>query len=125
PGKDDEPIRFRIQRYDLSKSPLYQILSCARDEGEDRQAIFVAKDPATSISVQTVLWKALQHLRQPTEEILLWIHQICIDQSDEIHPYLRDLMLSHIQNSASKVIVWLGEADQYTSTASKLVKKLA
>jgi Heterokaryon incompatibility protein (HET) len=54
-----------------------------------------------------------------------WIDAICIDQQDMDEKSRQVKSMSHIYSSAKKVIMWLGEEDQYTRTAFRALERIS
>ncbi|KAK1756980.1 heterokaryon incompatibility protein-domain-containing protein [Echria macrotheca] len=67
----------------------------------------------------------LAHLRDTENFRELWIDAICINQEDEVEKTQQVNLMADIYSRASKVIVWLGEADDKTNDAFEAMKILA
>lgn len=63
------------------------------------------------------LKSALLRLRYRDKDRILWIDQLCIDQTNAIEQGAQVNLMAKIYHSASKVIVWLGEEDEETRLA--------
>ena len=54
------------------------------------------------------IWWALYHLRQNSQEIVLWVDAICIIQNDISERNHQVLKMETIYTNAEEVFVWLG-----------------
>ncbi|EEU43081.1 uncharacterized protein NECHADRAFT_47029 [Fusarium vanettenii 77-13-4] len=67
----------------------------------------------TNLPITPALDTALRHLRRREEPIILWVDQICIDQSNHAEKGDQVLLMSDVYTKAEQVLVWLGpEADR-------------
>ncbi|KAJ4313499.1 hypothetical protein N0V84_009376 [Fusarium piperis] len=67
----------------------------------------------TNLPITPALDTALRHLRRREEPIILWVDQICIDQSNHAEKADQVLLMSDVYTKAEQVLVWLGpEADR-------------
>jgi hypothetical protein len=64
-----------------------------------------------SMPVTTNLHNALQSLRYPYKNRLIWIDAVCIDQVNDIEKITQLPMMGDIYRTAKRVCVYLGEAD--------------
>lgn len=64
------------------------------------------------------LFDALQHLRYPNGNRVLWIDAICINQQDTLERNSQVLRMTDVYNLAQRVVVWLGRADCNSSRCS-------
>ncbi|KAK4185501.1 HET-6OR heterokaryon incompatibility protein (het-6OR allele) [Podospora australis] len=63
---------------------------------------------STKLPITRSLFIALNHLRHLTENVTLWIDQICINQTDNGEKAHQVQLMGRIYSSASQVLVWLG-----------------
>jgi hypothetical protein len=54
----------------------------------------------------------LQRFRKQSKPINLWIHAICLDQSDKKEIGDQVQIMGEIYSQAKKVLVWMGDEDQ-------------
>ncbi|KAH7258164.1 hypothetical protein MRS44_010318 [Fusarium solani] len=67
----------------------------------------------TNLPITPALDTALRHLRRRYEPIVLWVDQICIDQSNHAEKADQVLLMSDVYTKAEQVLIWLGpEADR-------------
>jgi hypothetical protein len=102
--------------YDISSDELqYESLSYVCGPETSQQFITITHEndlmEETSLGVGMNLWSALRQLRSESEERLLWIDAICIDQGNIKERNHQVALIGMIYNRASKVIVWLGSPD--------------
>ncbi|KAF2001526.1 heterokaryon incompatibility protein [Amniculicola lignicola CBS 123094] len=58
------------------------------------------------------LTEALPYLSQQSKTSLLWIDQLCVNQSDSAEKSVQIGLMSEIYKKATRVIVWLGPGDE-------------
>lgn len=76
------------------------------------------------LSVHENLWLALQRLRHETEERVLWIDAICINQTDKPERNDQVLLMPKLFHKAESVIIWLGEESHDSSAAFDLISRI-
>jgi hypothetical protein len=77
-----------------------------------------------TIGVTCNLWSALRRLRHETEERVLWIDALCINQKDDAERSSQVALMNRIYRDA-QVIVWLGDEDEHTWEALGLTHQIA
>lgn len=75
-------------------------------------------------SVTRNLYRALQSLRKPTANLLIWIDQICINQEDYQERSHQVSIMKDIFSHAKEVNVWLGEEDDRSKKLCEYAKKM-
>ncbi|KAH7071335.1 heterokaryon incompatibility protein-domain-containing protein [Paraphoma chrysanthemicola] len=68
--------------------------------------------------------RALRQIRHPSHKVCLWIDALCINQKDMEEKAHQNKMMPFIFQSASEVIVWLGDGDDDTEKAMKFIPQL-
>lgn len=76
--------------------------------GESRGLHRIEVNTFSSISVTDNLFGALQHLRYPLQDRVLWIDAICIDQSNVSERGHQVQQMGSIYERAEMVLIWLG-----------------
>jgi hypothetical protein len=98
----------------LQDAPEYEALSYVWGQGEDRMEINVNGNPSL---VQPNLHAALRRLscrpnnNNQKSTRRLWIDAICINQTENTEKSLQVMQMGKIYAGASRVLIWLGEAD--------------
>jgi hypothetical protein len=106
PTKDStSPIQCEIFRTTLATAPPYVALSYAWGDKSGTQAIFIGDE---IVSVTPNLKHALQRLRNGTEELVLWVDAICINQDDIPERNVQTANMRAIYQGSESVAVWLG-----------------
>ncbi|KAH8793760.1 heterokaryon incompatibility protein-domain-containing protein [Hyaloscypha sp. PMI_1271] len=115
PGERTDPVHVALQEHNLDDENLqYEAVSYCWGSVHrtsqvicDNQAIMVTEN----------LIAALLRFRNPTEERILWIDSICINQNaiDERNHQVK--LMGNVYQNASRVLVWLGEEDETTELA--------
>jgi hypothetical protein len=117
---NDEPenLRCRLFEYAIQEekeaSHPYEALSYVWGSGGNLRSINVDNQ---KLAITENLYKALLHLRDPTITQTIWVDAICINQEDEIEKGLQIQFMAAIFAKASRVIVWLGEAQDDSDRA--------
>lgn len=112
-SNDQDPIHCEIFDYSLTNPPrtshLYECLSYVWGDIGDRPTILI---DSAELAVTKNLHGALQRLRDPQLDRILWVDAVCINQDDIIERAQQVHMMAMIYAYASRVVVWLGdEAD--------------
>ena len=111
PGKANHGIEACLITVSLHDCPPYEALSYVVGDTSTRIPI-VSNGEICAVTEN--LQAALLHLRHVTNERVLWIDQICIDQIDPEERNQQVSMMGQIFHKPQRVIVWLGPADEDT-----------
>jgi hypothetical protein len=104
-------------------APSFEAATCQGMNVERRLPIALGSD---EILVTENLYQFLTHLiADSTFNHELWIDAICIDQNNEEERGHQVDMMSSIYESAERVLIWLGEQDEYTIPAFELLAVLS
>jgi hypothetical protein len=76
------------------------------------------------LDVTASLYSALRHLRSETEDKVLWVDAICIDQNNKRERGHQVQQMCKIYSQAEKVIVWLGQATRETDLLLESLQRL-
>lgn len=71
----------------------------------------------TTLQVGENLYEFLQQYRHETEERILWIDAVCMNQEDEAEKALHLKNMLMVYQNAQHVVVWLGKGNEYTNKA--------
>jgi hypothetical protein len=120
----------------------YEALSYTWGGRESNHRIFVRTKPRQSVSsfhsaaeialqqqtkkfwVRSNLYSALKCLRSPTDQVVLWVDAICIDQEDPKEQTSQIGKLPKIYSMAQRVCIWLGPEDDRTKVAMPFIKNV-
>jgi hypothetical protein len=122
PGLDRERISCKLITVFLNDNPEYSALSYTWGDPNVKEPILVNEQ---EFPVTTNLTAALWHLRLATRARLLWVDAICINQVDIPERNRQVQMMRNIYANAGKVLVWLGEPTEESSTAIHLLEDLS
>ena len=119
PGSDDDIVSCQVQVVSLMDdiSP-YIALSYVWGPTDNPKTIIVNDK---TVAVTRYLGIALRYLRKPTEDRVLWIDAVCINQKDVPERNSQVAFMGDIYRSANRVLVWLGEADDESDLAFDLM----
>ncbi|KAL1647158.1 Folylpolyglutamate synthetase [Diplodia intermedia] len=111
----------------LNTAPEYEALSYVWGSSERTHAVMLNQH---SFAIQSNLHDALEHLRheltrsgKSTRKI--WIDAICINQQDKMEKSSQVMIMGDIYANASRVLVWLGKADNFSKIAFDTLAKFA
>lgn len=111
----DDPIRCRIQEISLDeqsdKAHYYEALSYVWGERDGTRPI---KCTEGTILVTPNCELALRYLRLVSEERILWIDAICIDQTSSTEKATQVPLMTDVYARSANVIIWLGPGDDMT-----------
>ncbi|KAK8070442.1 hypothetical protein PG997_010645 [Apiospora hydei] len=106
PGRFNEPVRCQLLESTIGDiQSRYEALSYTWGDANDKVQINVSDRP---FPVTKNLEVALRHLRLETENRVLWVDALCINQSDvsEVSTHVQRMWA--IYANASRVLVFLG-----------------
>jgi hypothetical protein len=122
PGEDGQDINCELAHHLLHECPHFDALSYewAAQPGStsiscDAQITFVANN----------LYAALQSLRLPNKQRILWVDALCINQADNEEKSQQVGMMRGIYSSATTVMIWLGKETQLVRAAFEVMKSWA
>ncbi|OCK88814.1 uncharacterized protein K441DRAFT_586923, partial [Cenococcum geophilum 1.58] len=132
PGKENSKnvqcklFECALQKSDEVSRP-YEALSYVWGSTENPQSIIILEDQKDDqeFTVTQNLHAALLHLQDHDIPRILWVDAICIDQSNNTEKGSQILLMAEIYAKASRVIVWLGEAQEYRDQALETVRVAA
>ncbi|EHK48775.1 hypothetical protein TRIATDRAFT_180369, partial [Trichoderma atroviride IMI 206040] len=109
PGEKGSPIKCSLQHGGLrSKRPGFEALSyvwgnpaVTNDITCDNRKRAVGKN----------LYDALERLRLPDKDRVLWVDALCINQSDNKEKTQQVRIMGEIYTRAQRVLIWLGNGD--------------
>jgi len=116
-----QPISCEILHCKVSDEVQYLALSYTWGSLIDRQEVYV--DDKFVLCTRN-LYSALQHLRQPSEDLTLWVDAISIDQNNTDERSQQVRVMRHIYKNAKRLIVWLGPSSEDSHDALKLVSAM-
>lgn len=77
-----------------------------------------------TMQVTANLSLALNRLRLPHQDRIIWIDALCIDQSNDKERTHQVGRMSDIYRSAKRVVIWLGESTEDTDMAIELMQEM-
>ncbi len=103
-----EEISCHLITVSLEDSPQFEALSYVWGDANDTLSIQLKGD---FFPVTRNLEAAIRRLRMKTEERVIWIDQLCINQADAAEKSIQVAMMPRIYKSCKEVILWLGEIE--------------
>lgn len=112
PDDWEAPIRCRLRVVRLNDPYYtYRTLSYVWGTSESQQGIYI---DGKAFAVRPNLFDAIRRLRTRRDgRDAIWMDAICIDQNDPVERSHQVALMSRIYTQCRKVLVWLGEPDQY------------
>lgn len=110
-GELGTQLHFNLSVARLTSKLKFEALSYTWGEDTRQREILLDGKP---FMVSENLWLALQELPLLTEARVLWIDFICINQNDVYEKNHQVKKMGEIYSSASRVVAWLGEADEFS-----------
>ncbi|KAK4624582.1 Heterokaryon incompatibility protein 6, OR allele [Fulvia fulva] len=130
PGTGLQPVCCSLS-WESSRAPTrsycclsYAWEAVARDTGESAHRDADILLDGYKFPVTKNLLSALQSLRDPKTDILIWIDQICINQSNHEERAQQVDIMKHIYNQAREIFIWLGDAANRSDELMQYAKKL-
>ncbi|RDW63474.1 hypothetical protein BP6252_11019 [Coleophoma cylindrospora] len=121
-GQGDDPICCTLVHVSLDDKPFYHALSYCWGSTADPQTIDIEGSP---MEVTKNLFLAMTALRSKTDEQILWIDALCINQQDLSDRSEQVKRMRYIYEVAAVVDVWLGQEAEGSSGAFDIVRKMA
>ncbi|KAJ3469897.1 hypothetical protein MRS44_003962 [Fusarium solani] len=115
PGTGNMPVAAQIHVTQLSYPQPYEALSYAWGHKEFLHKVTLDNE---NIPTTTNLFHALERIRLPDRPRLIWVDQLCINQSDDDEKRSQVQLMSRVYKTATRVLVWLGENDTSTPNAA-------
>jgi hypothetical protein len=108
PGTGNEPLRGRLQHFDLkSEVPSFDALSYVWGVAVYERT-FECHMQSRVVMITSSLEEALQRLRSPHEITNIWADGICINQHDTSERESQVKLMGQLYTRAQQVKIWLG-----------------
>ncbi|KAH9203704.1 heterokaryon incompatibility protein-domain-containing protein [Leptodontidium sp. 2 PMI_412] len=121
PGSIDDDIEIRLIHTTIPNAPVHEALSYAWEEADYSQTV---KIEGNTLAISRALHIALLHLRSHTEERVMWIDAICINQADINERNKQVSFMREIYASAKRVVIWIGPEQGESERAMGLLRKM-
>jgi hypothetical protein len=129
PSKDEpENLRCELLEYTLRESDTayhpYEALSYVWGSEKKPKSITIIDDQKDDqeLAVTQNLYTALLHLRDHEIPRIIWADAVCINQANEEEKEHQIQFMAAIYAKASRVIVWLGEAQDESDRALESIR---
>ena len=122
PGRKQEPVRCTLRSVRLEGIESYEALSYAWGNPTFTRVILINE---TRFRVGENLFQALNHVRLPSSERVMWVDAICINQTDINERNLQVRQMSAIYSRAQLVMVWLGLETASSNAAFEFLRSTA
>ena len=123
PNEDETAaLQCKLRNYSLQKlsirTHLYEALSYVWGNPHETLPIHVDGE---QFCVTVNLHAALSRLRDPSLQRILWVDAICINQENSEEQGQQVQLMAKVYSKAHRVIVWLGEAADFSNEALKAI----
>lgn len=119
-GEETAPLSLTLVHVSLENPPEYEALSyCWGSSEQDKQVECRDQSSDGILRITNSLERAIISLRSSSRR--LWIDQICINQEDYSERAQQVKLMGAIYTKTTRVVVWLGEADEQTEIAFRLL----
>lgn len=108
--------------------PDYEAMSYCWGSQADTSRVLIAtteERPSMYLDIGHNLACAMQHLRYSDKPRVIWIDAICINQLDLVERNQQVKRMARIYSSASRVVIWLGEASSDSLKAMESMRYIA
>jgi hypothetical protein len=124
PRKDDaKNLRCKLIEYPLrssnNSSHPYEALSYVWGSEDTPQSIIIDDQ---NLSITQNLYTVLLYLQNYSLSRIIWIDAICINQTDKTEKEHQIPLMVEIYGKASRVLVWLGEAEEDGDKALEAIR---
>jgi heterokaryon incompatibility protein (HET) len=120
---DSNNLQCELFEYTLSKSNNlthpYEALSYVWGSEDTPRSIIIDNQ---NFKITQNLYMALSHLQDHSMCRVIWVDAVCINQTDEKEKEHQIQFMSEIYAQASRVIVWLGEAQDDSEQALEAIR---
>ncbi|TLD31155.1 hypothetical protein PspLS_02941 [Pyricularia sp. CBS 133598] len=110
--------QFALSSDDITKPIWYTALSYRWGDPQPVRHIMV---DGYEMEITVPLFEALNHFRNPTHSVVMWIDQICINQSDKEEKSRQIPLMGRVYQHAINTLVWLGTSDSVTGQVFSLL----
>ena len=125
-SKDDDMIHCTLKTRQV-KSVIgapYETISYVCGDPNNRKPVMMNKQP---LEIPANAERALRRLllRSPDSKRTVWIDALCINQTDVEEKSIQVGLMYYIYSGGVRNHIWLGEGDETTTRAIRLIQKLA
>ncbi|KAH8730409.1 heterokaryon incompatibility protein-domain-containing protein, partial [Phaeosphaeriaceae sp. PMI808] len=122
-GQDTKTLRCELFEYPIQNSNTlshpYEALSYVWGSEDKPWSIIIDNQ---NLSVTQNLYTALLRLQNHTCPRIIWVDAVCIDQANEKEKESQISLMVEIYAKASRVVVWLGEAEGDGDRALEVIR---
>ena len=112
-GHHDHPIVLNLSTAHLSSLPRFEALSYVVGETDQSCTATITNEfRTTDIHISRIMDTMLRQFRSRTEDKMLWIDAISIDQSHDKERSTQIQQMGQIFHAASNVCIWLGPTSE-------------
>ncbi|TLS30964.1 hypothetical protein PpBr36_02813 [Pyricularia pennisetigena] len=114
--------QFALSTDDLTRPIWYTALSYRWGDPHPVRHITV---DGYEMEITVPLFEALNHFRKPNHSVVMWIDQICINQSDNDEKSRQIPLMGRVYQHAINTLIWLGISDSMTGQVFSLLNHAA
>ncbi|KAF2808143.1 uncharacterized protein BDZ99DRAFT_445314, partial [Mytilinidion resinicola] len=118
PGKGEEKISCELRHVCLTDGPQFEALSYVWGDSREQRDIICG---GSEVDIGINLFEALEGLRLPDRERVLWIDALGINQADIKERTHQVLQIGDVYSTAQRVLIWLGKETDANRGAFKMI----
>ena len=118
-----EPLAFTLRTCKIEYPPQYRALSYAwAAQEKDRALLCYSQDRTVQsiVQISETIQDALSELT--TEDMLIWVDAVCIDQANHVEKSQQVQVMHRIYSKAHDVAIWLGKQQDDSALALDVLK---
>ncbi|EXJ62483.1 hypothetical protein A1O7_02920 [Cladophialophora yegresii CBS 114405] len=125
PGAVNEPLVGTLESAILDSECRYDATSyCVGPTDTPHQILLRKQDKSYALPITSSLLGMLRRFRSLTETRRLWIDAVCIDQTDDQEKADQIMLMRNIYTLTRRVLIYLGEPDETTASATELMDRI-
>ena len=117
-GNQQDILSCTLLEANLDENVEFEALSYVWGDLETTRKIFLNREP---FNITTNLEMALRQLRSETEDRILWVDALCINQNNISERNSQVGRMDSVYKLASRIVLWLGPEQQRTEQAMSLI----
>ncbi|ORX92930.1 heterokaryon incompatibility protein-domain-containing protein, partial [Clohesyomyces aquaticus] len=106
PGECTDPVSCQLHIDSLDREPLYEALSYVWGDSNEHRTILLDE---TEFPVTDNLYAALRRLRNRREKRVIWVDQLCINQSDLVERGHQVGLMESVYSKTFRALFWLAD----------------
>ncbi|WPB02388.1 uncharacterized protein RHO25_007022 [Cercospora beticola] len=106
-----------LDHHTLASPPKYEAMSYCW--GVEKASRTITSGDLEGFPISEHLWRALNRLRMPHQDRLIWIDALCINQLDVDERNQQIALMRRIYSTALRTVIWIGDLQPERPTCSR------